>query len=695
MRTRAWSCLLLLQIVVLVNCKPRVKLKRFQKDRTIERIVKEIKSSSAIEDFMVCTDSLDRSPTLRQVRNEFLHQIGKNSTVTSVSNAYQKASRLAKKNFHKLSRHIRVSEKNCLCNSRDYYEQQRVIATDKTLIVYILSISKLQSTNIPQMYALMHTINMAFASPQSTPKVLLVFVTKQKFKQYDSMLHALFRGTSEDKFVMLLNINILEISPKRKTKFGVAFDYNVFQLNPFTRKFAKGQWKSGFKWYPDKLQNCKKFKLNVKDIKQLEYIPNAHFLPNRDGWVTISKIMNITIRFRNNEDDRNCWLICTDDLIFGSKIFAISKPITFYRSRTLVPVIYDITPKSNVTTILLHLLVTAFIVAIFWFFAWLYHFDFITWSTTEIFKLIFGGSTARIITRPAEVALFLCIITAGFFFGGELISGLTTSAIDEETPRIIESLEDLKQNNVTFAYCSAKKMPKNCKCNGFGALLSSGVNLTYVGQLTPKNLFSILRNVVRYQNTSLSLFNLDLLGPIMPETITIKDKLLAKKADIPEAFKMYSYVSTKVNDPFIHRISDIIQRYGECRVRRNSKASSSSAKKRKKAFQLEKLDQFFDEEEEEEESSLALQKLWYFIPISVVLPLIVLLIEICIHRLTQFRQRQCTAIRRAVARCRLKASKKRSFRTVIRRRILRRPPNMRKRRNILRRQIAIHVQQNV
>lgn len=54
--------------------------------------------------------------------------------------------------------------------------------------------------------------------------------------------------------------------------------------------------------------------------------------------------------------------------------------------------------------------------------------------------------------RLEEYAVFVALICVGFFFGSELISGVTSVFIIQLKERKVESWEDLSTNNITVVY---------------------------------------------------------------------------------------------------------------------------------------------------------------------------------------------------------------------------------------------------
>lgn len=124
-------------------------------------------------------------------------------------------------------------------------------------------------------------------------------------------------------------------------------------------------------------------------------------------------------------------------------------PNRYFAERILVPAIYDTVPTSNLKTIVTYALLLALLLASIWIYARLCNFDRETWSAIAIFELIAGNSTGRD-ASGSEFALLFSMTMLGFFCSGDLIFGLTSSAIDKKAERKIESFDDMQENNLTL-----------------------------------------------------------------------------------------------------------------------------------------------------------------------------------------------------------------------------------------------------
>lgn len=137
------------------------------------------------------------------------------------------------------------------------------------------------------------------------------------------------------------------------------------------------------------------------------------------------------------------------------------------------------------------------------------------------------------------------------------------------------------------------------------------------------------RRVLLFQNVSVSLTG-DLVGMTIPEKVVVGNKPRARKSKICEFVMMVSGKMMNRNDPFLHVISDIMWRFGESGIKKET------VQQRHLTFNLMKYLKEVTRESlelpDEQVKSLSFENLWIFVFASTFTPIAVLIIELIVNK---------------------------------------------------------------
>lgn len=595
------------------------KLIVVKRSNQIEKILQDIRQRHRINDFLTMNEQRVKNPIIQQVHDAISKQILLNSTCASLCPPFDVSRYLVQEN--RLRKHLPPCTTDCPCMKQTFHSSAQLPATDRVLLVCVLKTFDKKVSDV--LHRLVKVMYNAFATAQSTPKMLCITILNRKFRGYKSMLSKIFYGPDK-KHQVYLNVDVLQISLKRGSKRD--FEFNVYQFDPFARRFLVKKWKSGFNWFPDKLSNCHGHELYKDRGGDSPMTERISPFPDDNGWKLINKMLNISVKNRKTKHYR-MWIEESNGVCGFFAQQTQTKPTSYFKLRIFVPVIYDELVTSNWTTIILNLLTIATIVFVFWLFPHLCHFDSISWSTTEIFQLILGGSTSRLQMVNAQVTFFLCAVMAGFFFGGELTSGLASTVIKQEVERQLETFKDLRDNNITVYLMMDPKSSKSGRSSDKEFILKSRVNYVPLTSICVKDWRRLFAETLIHRNVSFS-SAVDLVGLSVPEVMIIDDKLRARKSNIVELIMMASGEMHYRNDPFLHRLSDVMWRMGECGIRKDTVQRRHLAFSWQQMFETELLQSNVKLPSNEQVHSTELEYLWIFVFTSTFAPIIVLVIEI-------------------------------------------------------------------
>lgn len=617
-----------------VTCKKQYSLCKVRKDNKLKSILSEIIVQNKAKGFTGFYQAYDKSEVYVQyARKELLTQLTKITTFTCINKKMNSEKYFIIEN--RLGKHLdsclKTNSPKCKCMNQSFCTNRQILATDSILLVYVISgtrnldqAKKAITSNINHLMLLLSTV-------QSSPKVLFISIASKSIRSnYSEML----RYFAEQN---LINLDILEISTnccKRK----ISFNYKVHQYNFYKNQFRQITYKPGvIQWFPDKTKGFYGKQLRVRYRAGTRRTVERRMNDLNVPYVylkAVVEVLNVSVEFNAPKTD---WYFYHTTFCSIYKGQTHVKLDDYWHTRLMIPVFYSTVRCSNMFVILSNLTVSFLIIAIFWSFARICDFDKDAWSPATILEMVFGDSTARVSNRAPERALLICIIAIGFFFGSDLMSGLTFNAFNTEVPDELKTFEDLRSHNIT-AYLLTPVDYSLYYNSQFKDILNSKVK---VRAFEKYPLVDLLRNMLYFKNTSISLA-MEREAIIFPEKIKVEKKIYAEKSNLME-MQLPLTTCLRRRDAFLHRASDLYWRASECFLKAKPmfrKTRLVSLRKltvnyefsEKSIYELLREFTTTVEQENFEDKSLSFEiELIYFYALAV-LPLTALIVEKILHK---------------------------------------------------------------
>lgn len=115
----------------------------------------------------------------------------------------------------------------------------------------------------------------------------------------------------------------------------------------------------------------------------------------------------------------------------------------------IAPSFYDEISQIKIDVLLICALIIVSSIYILWQWSRWFEFDSLTWDPTVIFSMIISLANPRSPNRTGEYVMFITVIAVGFFFGCELILGMTSLSVTRHVERPVETLHDMCLNNIS------------------------------------------------------------------------------------------------------------------------------------------------------------------------------------------------------------------------------------------------------
>lgn len=405
---------------------------RSQSDFTLERIFKEIVTQhnfagatmySAIRHNGTCEPSILRKITKALSRSTTLLKLN---------------SRFSSKRFQytQMRKHKRTGVFEKIINGIS----TGLVETGQTFLVYVTD----KPDNLKQMKHLGFLVTRLTPSWR-TSRVLVISI-RQAITKRTNLKEIFTCCYSKFRF----NFDAVSIT-LQSSESSIALRCKVHQYNPFTKNYTVNVYRQGVKWFSDETKELNRAAFKIGLLKRKQKL--CSLCKHRLGLMfDLIKTMNGTPALRMHKSGGKL-----PDVVFPEyRLLPFSggwkyiKPNKFQSGRLFVPVFRSVKVNYDFSEFFKALALLTLITTIFFVVSRLAHFDSNTWSVLAILEMITGNSNARNPLTRAEVWAFFTMILVGFYFGVDLVTGLTSTVLVEETEVKLESYDDVKIHNLTL-----------------------------------------------------------------------------------------------------------------------------------------------------------------------------------------------------------------------------------------------------
>lgn len=330
---------------------------------------------------------------------------------------------------------------------RGYLMKGNLAANDNTYCIVIVHCRQLT-----YLHKILLVAQCIIPSAQSVTQMLVVALVHRKYSKYKSSLELC---STENVY----NVDVLEIKVNAKRSVE-GNEYRVLQYEPFKKLFRAQKYRRGLKFFPTnsdinlygheilvktaltKRKPAKKYEFS--EVYILRYYPLEAAI----------KQLNASCRFllKGEKSKTRAYMYATLTTVMPNLFEAFIAPPIPRVAYFMAPTFYDTIDQGNFDVWFACLVGICWSITVFWMWARFYRFDRLTWDPFMIFSMIIGVGNPRGPVRPGEYVTFMTVISVGFFFGSDLIFGLTSLSIVRKVERGIETIEDFRANNITIGY---------------------------------------------------------------------------------------------------------------------------------------------------------------------------------------------------------------------------------------------------
>lgn len=358
----------------------------------------------------------------------------------------------------------------------------------------------------------------------------------------------------------------MSVTPRGNSKNSIVkatrLKCEVHQYNPFTKKYTTNVYKPGVKWFTDKTKGLHRAVFNVGLLKKKPQLGSKHKHDLKIIFELV-KAINGTPALKLFAASKN-W----PDLLFP-ELYLVPyafdkrclKPNQFQSSRLYVPVKRSVKVDYDLTEFLKALALLIMITMIFFIVSRLSNFDVNTWSLLSILEMITGNGNARNPVTRVEVWAFFTMILVGFFFGLDLVTGLTSTVLVEETEVKLKSYEDMKSNNLTLHLTMAvndgfmrRPALMHIRNLSIPIVKQQNLNLSTLGKII-KYRKDLIRQIITNKNVSFANTWYQSQDGL-PKRFVVEEKVQAELSSITLWQDVLSYFSPPTS-LFIERLSDL------------------------------------------------------------------------------------------------------------------------------------------
>lgn len=434
----------------------------------------------------------------------------------------------------------------CKCSSKKKFSTVQLLDSDNVVFAAIIFAADFRVRR--KLYNIGFIYNHLKLSTSQSKFLIISIVNKSSYP--NKWLLQLYQVES------IMNIAILQITVHANHTYG----FQTFSLNPFTRKFLSESYPSKMTWFEDKTRNLQRRKITLcfSDGTNSKRA-SISWLVKLRMMEAIEKQTNMTTRrITVNARDKSRYTKC--DMGFGwdeiirdctcSKMHRL-KIYSFTLRCLLVPVLYDVTVVYNVEAFFFKIFVIVSLITTVKFFTALFKMDHEQWYPMMIFGMLLSLPNPREPIARAEYVMLIILLITGFFFGSDLISGLTSNSMVQEIERPISEIIDLRDNNLTVILPTFLKTLEANK--EFTDVLNP--NKILYCEYSPQEHYKMLiidKNVSLFSDAS----------EYLPSKLVLDKKLRCRTSGILISFQA-NMDSIKFNSPFLDRFSDIQWRFHE------------------------------------------------------------------------------------------------------------------------------------
>lgn len=595
--------LLILNFVVVTLCNSSA-LKPYRTDNTVASIMRDIVLQNKLQGFLIFHATTLDLPEATQFKvNDILQQAVKITKVTS----------LTLEKFRKFVEKVeRFGKENTFLRFKE-----NLAARDN--VYFILIFPEIDIREFGKRITVLDTF---FPSTHCVTKTLLVtFVRRNGIK-----LKNLFRIISK---AQVYNVDILVIEINDKSR-AIRYKYRVLQYNPHKNVFRAQTYKKNFKFFPinvAKNLNGQEIRVITAMAKKYHKTYDFQYYTHYHCIKTAINQLNATCRillnhekskFRERKDISHTMFMYMPNI--NKAYITPHVPRVAY---FLTPSFYDDVHYHNFDLWLTCILTICWTISVFWYWAKFFKFDQLTWDPVVIFSMIISVSNPRNPVKAGELVAFVTLISIGFFFGSELVTGLTSLYIVQSKERRVETWQDLRENNITLVYVLVNDETLTWK------QVRSTKHFKITTFEDHRKFFSQL---LYFKNVSLSTMHSTMHGSV-PQSLKINNEIYARSSQINEVYLDTTWQMAR-NRPWFHSLSDNLMRFYESKV----SCAPKILRKMPKGFSemyarciIDFQEQLVLEKNEKSDIGIIKSSLLILIIVSFPLAILVLLIEVKLH----------------------------------------------------------------
>lgn len=466
-----------------------------------------------------------------------------------------------------------IASSNQQRNFRKYRFQAFAVQSSNRILHVCLASLKLNHKS----FILLTNSTVLMTNKLNVAKFLLINVGPWTDGNYKNTLKSIYDKDGFDFTVVTVAASSKTNKNNKNWKIKVHY-YNNHYLNRYTiQPYEPGK----IKWYPDKTKNLHgyRFRMLVRSMVHHERLTrrNSPYFSSLPSLAIAMSKMNSTLTkvFTNKGNNAKSK---SSSMIFDISFPAVSlhpninrvpfvKPIDTNIRCMVTPVFHEEAVIYDFAKFCLNVLSVVLITCIFYAWSWLAKLDRQTWEVLRISQMIAGGDNpARNPVLNREIVVFLTAIAVGFFFGSNLTTAMTSTIFIYEQDITVETVEDLKTNNLTVVLTNT---PKNHLRNFPGREFYKEIlrrNINYIqGKQGQKIIRLMFRDMLIYKNVSFTTGLYDEMGIKIPsEKIIVNQRLVATISGIREMHCVVAW-SLRPYSIFVERLSDIYWRIHEAR----------------------------------------------------------------------------------------------------------------------------------
>lgn len=555
--------ILLFALLIIGSVSSYKRFKPFEKSLKLQAIFQDIVSQNNIKGFFIYNFLLPSEKKFfvdKQI-HDVVQQASRVATVVYIQ--YRSNTRY-KFNLRKYSRNV---SRFGVANHHGFYVHHHLAIGGDTCALFIIDYTRLmmarrQHERIASTYSLFH-------SKQGVSKTLIIAVVDRKFPSFKRW----FAGTLRN---YTCNINILEIRRNRRNK-RESSRYTLIAWNPFRNTCTRRSVKRGMNFFPALGKDLNGHRLTIMTFFQKLYSFDDISYNEKDIFLALASLLDkYPLQTAVTKLNASCNFILWKDRkrslhfeleLTGANNFPKSPTLhdTFLfpsyglPAYFLAPSIHDERAETPLGAMLFSGVIILSVILIFWAFGKLHKFDAMTWEPIVLFSMIIGAANPRNPVRFGETVMFLCLITVGFFFGGDLIFGMTSAVIKVYEERPVLTLDDVISNNITMYLYASTENAKKC----FGSEIFSKLKYADMSRMQQIEWVKCFGDMLVNDNVSLSTGMFAVLGIPAPQRIMINKIVYARRTYIKEAQYGVLIIATRCNRPWFRQLNYNLLRFHE------------------------------------------------------------------------------------------------------------------------------------